>query len=181
MSKMHILKFIPFSTHNLRIATPQKLLIVCWWDQTLFLVLLVLWNGSIFWSESFCFLHRVAILRLCVENGINFEICILLISAHPLAIHLLASLREGTESKEIAQKEKKNMFVFSYPKREKKYTFSDEIFDRDAKARRVDWCFLEVIKHCKWSKYEMRYMEMKQFNEMLSVSKIWTEVTNSSS
>ena len=58
-----------------------------------------------------------------MENGINFEICILLISAHPLAIHLLASLREGTESKEIAQKEKKNMFVFSYPKREKNILF----------------------------------------------------------
>ena len=109
----------PLKVFHFLHTPPQKLLKVCWWDQTLFLVLLVLWNGSIFWSESFCFLHRVAILRLCVENGINFEICILLISAHPLAIHLLASLREGTESKEIAQKEKK-ICSFSVTQKERK-------------------------------------------------------------
>ena len=37
----------------------------------------------------------------------NLEICILLIPAQPVAIHLLASLRGGTKCKEIAQKEKR--------------------------------------------------------------------------
>ena len=39
----------------------------------------------------------------------NLEICILLIPAQPVAIHLLASLRGGTKCKEIAQKEKNDI------------------------------------------------------------------------